>query len=464
MTEQEKFEISVEKCMEDHQAVGMAIAIVDAQGVTKYEHFFGERDQETGKRIDEETIFGLASLTKSFTCLAILKMQEDGILSIEDPVSDYIPEFKGMNQGEPVLIKHLMFHSGGYFPQSRIVVDTVAAELGLDEAVVGDLAYNAELAQEGCRQVAGRLDAQKEFIGRPGEYFSYCNDGYGLLSDIIYHHGGSASYADYLLEHILKPLGMERSFCDFVRPLKDENHAALYAVIAGELTKVRDYHDNAFVLNGGGAMKSTLKDLKKYIAMYLNDGTGLDGTAIAKPETITAMTTKHQMDSYVTDYGYGLDIKELNGLQVAGHGGSLPGVSSHLLWCRERGMGVIVLCNTEDVPVSGVAEAALSMGMGFKAERIRHHYENKPWDTQTLKEACGVYASDEGTKVELFIGEAGEALLKNGDKVSAVTMIEPGHGMVAGEYGDTFIQMIADDRRGIFGMRYGSRILPRSKA
>ena len=75
MTEQEKFEISVEKCMEDHQAVGMAIAIVDAQGVTKYEHFFGERDQETGKRIDEETIFGLASLTKSFTCLAILKMQ-----------------------------------------------------------------------------------------------------------------------------------------------------------------------------------------------------------------------------------------------------------------------------------------------------------------------------------------------------------------------------------------------------
>ena len=182
MTEQEKFEISVEKCMEDHQAVGMAIAIVDAQGVTKYEHFFGERDQETGKRIDEETIFGLASLTKSFTCLAILKMQEDNILSIEDPVSDYIPEFKGMNQGEPVLIKHLMFHSGGYFPQSRIVVDTVAAELGLDEAVVGDLAYNAELAQEGCRQVAGRLDAQKEFIGRPGEYLSYCNYRYGRLS------------------------------------------------------------------------------------------------------------------------------------------------------------------------------------------------------------------------------------------------------------------------------------------
>ena len=116
------------------------------------------------------------------------------------------------------------------------------------------------------------------------------------------------------------------------------------------------------------------------------------------------------------------------------------------------------------MPVSGVAEAALSMGMGFKAERILHHYENKPWDAETLKAACGVYASDEGTKVELFMGEDGEVLLKNGDKTSSVTMIEPGHGMIAGEYGDTFIQMIADERRGIFGMRYGSRILPRSKA
>ncbi|WP_195268173.1 serine hydrolase domain-containing protein [Eubacterium sp. 1001713B170207_170306_E7] len=464
MTEQEKFETYVTQCMNDHQAVGMAVAVVDAQGATKYEHFFGKRDQETGSAIDDETIFGLASLTKSFTCLAVLKMQEDGLLSIEDPVSDYIPEFKGMNQGEPVLIKHLMIHSGGYFPQSRIVVDTVAAELGLDEAVVGDLAYNAKLAQEGCRQVAARLDAQEEFIGRPGAYFSYCNDGYGLLSDIIYHHGGSASYADYLLEHILKPLGMERSFCDFVRPLKDGNHASLYAVVAGELTRVKDYHDNAFVLNGGGAMKSTVKDLKKYIAMYLNNGTGLNGTAVAKPETITAMTTKHQSDSYVTDYGYGLDIKELKGLKVVGHGGSLPGVSSHLLWCPEKGIGVIVLCNTEDVPVSGVAEAALSMGLGFEAESCRHHYKNRSWDAQTLEAACGVYASDEGVKIELCMGEGGEVLLKNGEKASSVIMIEPGHAMIAGEYSDTFIELIADDRRGIFGMRYGSRILPKAGA
>ncbi|MEG0377516.1 MAG: serine hydrolase domain-containing protein [Eubacterium sp.] len=461
MTERERFERNVEECMKDYQAVGMAVAVVNAQGETKYEHFFGNRDKETQKVIDGETIFGLASLTKSFTCLAILKMQEDGLLNIEDPVSDYIKEFKGMNQGKPVCIKHLMRHSGGYFPQSRIVVDTVAEELGLDETVVGDLAYNAQLAQEGCKRVAERLDAQEAFIGRPGDYFSYCNDGYGLLSDIIYHHGGAASYADYLLEYLLKPLGMERSFCDFVRPLKDENRAELYEVKAEELVKAENYRDNAFVLNGGGAMKSTLNDLKKYVSMYLNDGVGPNGKVIVKKETIADMTQSHQEYTYVSNYGYGLCIKNLEGVSTAGHGGSLPGVSSHLLWSHADGVGVIILCNTSDVPVGGIAEAALNLGLGKPAKSQRFHFENKLWSKQLTEAACGVYASGEGTKIELYTNKEGALMLKNGEKDYPVTMLEPYHGMIADDYSDTFIQMIENKKGLIFAVRYGSRILPK---
>ena len=72
----------------------------------------------------------------------------------------------------------------------------------------------------------------------------------------------SLPYADYLLKNVMKPLGMERSFCDFVRPSKDPNAAVLYKKVNGVMTGSRDYHDRAFVLNGGGAMKSTLNDLK----------------------------------------------------------------------------------------------------------------------------------------------------------------------------------------------------------
>ena len=129
---------------------------------------------------------------------------------MDDPISKYIPEFTNKNQ-DTVRIWHLMCHSGGFFPLPRIVVEEVAKALHLDETVEGDLAYSDKLAAEGVKLVAERLDEQtmeQGLNGRAGEYLSYCNDGFGLLSDIIRRHGGEASYADYLNKHILEPLGM----------------------------------------------------------------------------------------------------------------------------------------------------------------------------------------------------------------------------------------------------------------
>lgn len=200
-------------------------------------------------------------MTKSFTALSIMQLEEKGMIDLDAPISQYIPEFTNKNQSKKVTVRHLLSHAGGFFPLPRILVGNVAESLGLDEEKDGDFAYNDAVAQEGVKLVAERLDAQTKengLNGQPGEYLSYCNDGFGLLSDIIRRYGGEPSYADYLVKHVLKPLGMERSFCDFVLPSKDENAATLYKKVDGVMRGSRDYHDNAFVLNGGGAMKSTL--------------------------------------------------------------------------------------------------------------------------------------------------------------------------------------------------------------
>ncbi|MDO4289118.1 MAG: serine hydrolase domain-containing protein [Eubacterium sp.] len=461
MTEEQisKFEAFAQKCMDADNAVGMAVAVVDREGKTRYEKMFGLGDQERGAVIDENTIFGLASVTKSFTCLAIMQLAEQGILKIDDPVSKYIPEFTGSNQSAPVLIKHLMRHSGGYFPMSRILISDVAQDMGLDEAVVGDFAFNAALAQEGCRLVANRMDAQTNLLGAPGQYFSYFNDGYALLSDIIYRHGDCDSFAAYLDKHILKPLGMTRSGCDFVKPFKDPNHAALYVVEDGELRNT-DYHEEAFVLNGGGAMKSTLKDMKKYVAMYLSHGKGLDGTQVATAETIAAMTSPQQAYNYVTDYGYGLNIKHLNGKTVVGHSGSLPGVSSNMLWCDEAGLGVIVLCNTMDVASEAIGEAAMNLALGFEPVNARYNFEACPWSENLMTAACGEYASTEGNRARLFLQD-GQLMLESGSKAYPVIPISPSCGMVKKAISDMFIECIQDEARGVYGLRCGSRILPR---
>ena len=224
-----KLEELIARVMKDGQARGIAVGIVNAAGEIQYENYFGYRDAENRLPITRDTIFGMASVTKSFTALSIMQMQQDGLLKVDDPVSRYIPEFTNKNQSEPVKLWHLMCHSGGYFPLPRIVVDKTAQEMGIEDSLDAELIYREDFAEEGIRRVAGRLDSQTRFTGRPGQRMSYCNDGFGLLSDIVRRHSGYGSFAEYLDKKILKPIGMDRSNISFIRNSQDENAAILYS-------------------------------------------------------------------------------------------------------------------------------------------------------------------------------------------------------------------------------------------
>ena len=275
-----RLEAHTAQIMEEAKARGIAVGVVDRTGRILYEKYFGYRDEEKKLPINRDTIFGMASVTKSFTALSIMQMQKDGILSVDDAVSAYIPEFTNKNQKEPVRLSHLMSHSGGYFPLPRIVVDKTAQEMGIKDSLEEELVDREDFAEEGIRRVAGRLDSQTHFTGRPGQRMSYCNDGFGLLSDIVRRHSGYGSFSAYLKERIFKPLGMERSNISFLRNSLDENAATLYTLEDGTWRADHDYENDAFVLHGGGALKSTLGDMLKYVSMYLNEGKSQDGTQV----------------------------------------------------------------------------------------------------------------------------------------------------------------------------------------
>lgn len=454
----------VEAIMKDYDACGIAAAIIDKNGNTQYEKFWGVRDRESGKEVNGETIFGLASVTKSFTALAIMQMEERGLIDVDDPISKYIPEFTNKNQ-KKVTIRHLLSHCGGFFPLPRILVGDVAKSLGLDETEVGDFAYNDAVAQEGVRLVAERFDAQTKecgLNGEPGEYLSYCNDGFGLLSDIIRRYGGEPSYADYLVKNILKPLGMERSFCDFVRPSQDENSAVLYKKVDGVMRGSRDYHDNAFVLNGGGAMKSTLNDLKKYLTMYLNEGKSLEGTRIVSDYRVREMCKPRQPYGAFGYYGYGLSIKQLDDLKVVEHGGSLPGVSSNIAWSYEAGAAVIILCNTSGVPVSLISNALMKAYNGRNPVEKRDIWQECAWDEETVRGASGYYVSGEGTKAELYRKEDGSIGAREDGVEKNIIPVSPYTAIIRGKYSDMFVRLIHNEERGIYAIAYGSRLIPKS--
>ena len=204
------FEGLVEDIKREYEAAGLAVAMIGADGECLYEKCWGYRDEERGLEVNPNTLFGLASITKSFTCLALTQLARAGAIDLTDPLSLHISEFTNQNQ-DTVRLWHLMCHSGVFYPLPRILVDPVARELGLNEETDGDLAYHEGLAAYGSKLVAQRLDSQTResgLIGRPGEYLSYCNDGYGLLSEVVRRRGGEASFAQYLNRYVLRPLGI----------------------------------------------------------------------------------------------------------------------------------------------------------------------------------------------------------------------------------------------------------------
>ena len=459
------FEELVSRIQERSKAAGIAVCAVDRNGDTLYEKFFGYRDQDKKLLIDEDTIFGVASVTKSFVALSVMQLVESGKLDLNAPVSRYIPEFTNRNQ-KTIAIWHFLCHSAGFYPVHRTTIREIMKELHIDESRQEDPAFDETLALEGTKAVARQLDAQTRenggIIGDPGSYMSYCNDGFGLLSEIVRRVGGEKSFAEYVKKHILDPLHMDRSGCDFLRPAKDENAAVLYKKSDGIMTASRDYYDNAFVLGGAGSMKSTLSDMKKYLCMYLNYGTGSDGTKILSREGIRTMC--HPRIGYRPEshYCFGLSEKKLDDLTVIEHGGSLPGVSANLSWSYDAGVGVMVLCNTSGVPVSTIADALMRMCHGRDPLEDRSYYRETFWDAEKRGAVCGLYRSGEDSEIEIFEKD-GVVGAREGEKVLNFVPVQEFLGIVRNPDKDAYVKFYENDEGKIFAVGYGGRMLPRVK-
>lgn len=454
---QNDFEAYVSEVMEAYGAVGMAVTAIDPQK-TLYRRYFGWADLEKRQAINEDTLFGLASVTKSFTCLAIMQLYEQKKIDINQPVSRYLPEFSDQNR-EPVLIWHLMCHAAGFYPQKRLCVEPVARDLGIFDQGE-DLAYSTALAEEGARRVISNLNAQTEFISDPGEYLSYSNDSYGLLAEIIRRYGGEASYAEYIRKNILEPLGMDRSCCDFLKPAADPNASVLYYYEDGKRCATKDFYKNAFVLMGGGSLKSTIREMENYVRMYLLSGWG-DMEQIIDSKSIVQMMVPRVNYRYGEKYGFGLSISRLEDWRLIGHGGSLPGVSSQFLWSPELKQGVVVLCNTSGVPTAAVARAAMRMLADLPPVEIPGYREH-PWDAQTIRYACGRYSCEEGSHAELVPLENGIGV-REGDTVIPAKMVAPDAIVFRRRMTDADIKIFFRRDGTVWGLRQGGRILKKEQ-
>jgi len=237
---------------------GLSAAIVRGEEII-WKRGFGFRDLAHGLAATPHTLYAIASVTKSFTCIAIMQLLEQDKLGLDDPIDMHIP-FGLQSAGEPVRIGHLMSHSSGIpalaYAESVIRSAIGAGEHWLPIASYSDLVIFMEEAEEWA-------------IAKPGERWFYLNEGYVLLGYIIEQCAG-IPYQEYLQRYIFQPLGMERTFFEKEQVEKDQDVATPYIITRDGERRPSVYPYGAISSDGG--IISNVLDLAKYVSMVLGWG------------------------------------------------------------------------------------------------------------------------------------------------------------------------------------------------
>ncbi|MEM3581479.1 MAG: serine hydrolase [Candidatus Bathyarchaeia archaeon] len=330
---------------------GLSLAIIE-DGELAYCRGFGFRDLDYGLMATPETLYGVGSVTKSFTALSIMQLAEKGKLSLEDPVKKYVPIDLEPKGGKPVKIWHLLCHASG--------IPALAYAEGLIRYMTGAGGKWVLIASAEDLFTFMR-DANHWALTKPGERWFYLNEGYVILGYIIEKVSG-ISYDKYVKENILKPLKMDRSFFRREDVEADANVATPYIITRdGELKKsVFPYG-----IYADGGLISNVVDLARYIIMYLNRGK-YNGNTLASSTSIKEMEeprVKVPLQVFGGEsYGYGLSIiPNFFGYKLVGHGGSVLVYTAYMGYIPEKRVGVALLANGSGYPLSQMGLYALAL-------------------------------------------------------------------------------------------------------
>jgi CubicO group peptidase (beta-lactamase class C family) len=281
---------------------------------------FGFADIESKKPVTLDTRFRIASISKTFTAVAILQLRDAGALCLDDPVSKYLDWFDLQFQGAPeITIRNLLTHTSGLPRDSHNPMWTEC---------------DAPAWEDFVQALRSRQPTRP-----PYDKFAYSNVGYSLLGGIIEAVSGE-SWARYLKRNIVEPLNMVETH---PVPRRDD------PMLATGYSQLTDEHKRDpmpfFLMNGFEAsanFASSINDLVKYAAFHLSD----DDNAVLSAHSRRDMHRIHWLEpSWNTGYGLGSMLYKLGEWSISGHGGGYPGYLTGFTLCREHKVAVIVLTN-----------------------------------------------------------------------------------------------------------------------
>ncbi|MEO5814040.1 MAG: serine hydrolase domain-containing protein [Gemmatimonadaceae bacterium] len=378
----------------DTHGPGCAVG-VGRNGTVLLERGYGMANLETDTPIGPSSIFHVASVSKQFTAMAIMLLEKDGKLSVNDDLRKYVPEIP--DYGTPITIRHLLTHTSGLRDQWNLIGLSRGRfeENRITEADVMDI-----------------LPRQTALNFKPGAEYVYSNSGFTLLAVIVKRVSGK-SLRDFADERIFKPLGMTHTHFHDDYTMLVRGRTSAYAP-SGTTWRVSIPNFDTY---GATSLYTTVGDLIKWEANF-DAPVVADRTIVERMEAPTLLA-----NGDTSSYGFGITTGKYRGARVVEHNGADAGYRSYAGRFPQSGISIAVLCNAATSNTTalarGVADAFL--GTSLAPVEVAVVPQAQPVSPELVARRAGVYVQPTTLQIGEFTASAGKLRIgRDGPELVAV--------------------------------------------
>jgi CubicO group peptidase (beta-lactamase class C family) len=365
----------VDQMLNRHPAVGLAIGIVRDGAPARFSTH-GLADLSTGRPVTEDTVFRVASISKTFTAVAVMQLVERGLVDLDAPVDLYLRTYRlapRTPRWRPATVRHLLTHTAG-----------IGEEISWRNIFQRDFGESFP---------PGRMPPLAEYyrdglpiIAEPGTRFRYTDHGPTTAGQIVEDVTGQPFDA-YLRSHVFGPLGMTST--DLVR--SDRVRRGLATGYALRSRGIEPVPDRESVTAGGGGVYSSPRDMARYLAALLGGGANEHGRALGPATLATMFQPQFRSDPRLPGLGLAFFRVDAGGHPAVEHQGILPGFDSQIFVAPEDGVGVMGFTNGTyrgSLWLPTELGAVLDDLIGVPHEAIRTDVPQRP---EIWGELCGWY-------------------------------------------------------------------------
>ncbi|MEO1624934.1 MAG: serine hydrolase domain-containing protein [Bacteroidota bacterium] len=372
---------------------GGAIGIM-RKGEVIYSKAFGQASLEYEVPNTVETVFNIGSVSKQFTAMGIVLLQERGLLSVDDDIRKYLPDLPDF--GHTITIGHMIHHTSG--------MRSLHAMLGLAGWRDDDSRTNEDLYRF--------MRKQKELNFIPGEEYLYCNTGYMLMVNII-ENVTKEKFPQWMAKNIFEPLGMRSTYVEDRYDRVVPNNATSYYGTKGEFFRAVEFWGYV----GSGNVHSTTGDLLRWLQHFHTP------SAEWKSAFESMKTMEKLNDGSKNNYAYGLFIDKAKGYNRIQHGGVIGGFRAFASTYPTEQLNIVVLTNFSSANPRGMERGICDVLLEDKSESSA---ETKGSDLSadaaqySMAQLTGEYEVQPGIVANIFVKNDSLYVLQRWDDVEYV--------------------------------------------